>query len=82
MDLGGGRGSGDRLGPDLGLIGGIPLSILRSESSDLVRRKLEEIVLPLMQSGRYVPLAGGRVREEIPWTVYSSYREALAETMG
>ena len=66
-------------GPDLGLIGGIPLSILRSESPDVIRNTLEEIVPPLLQSGRYVPLAGGRVREEIPWSVYESYREVLAE---
>ena len=69
-------------GPDLGLIGGIPLSILRSESPDVIRNTLEEIVPPLLQSGRYVPLAGGRVREEIPWSVYESYREVLAELIG
>jgi hypothetical protein len=66
-------------GPDLGLIGGIPLSILRSESPDVIRKTLEEIVPPLLQSGRYVPLAGGRVREEIPWSAYECYREVLAE---
>jgi uroporphyrinogen decarboxylase len=68
-------------GPDLGLIGGIPLSILRSESSKTIRDGLDQIVKPLLQSGRYVPLAGGRIREEIPWTVYKRYREALAELM-
>ena len=66
-------------GPDLGLIGGIPLSILRSESPDVIRNTLEEIVPPLLQSGRYVPLAGGRVREGIPWSAYETYREVLAE---
>ena len=69
-------------GSDLGLIGGIPLSILRSGSPDVIRNTLEEIVPPLLQSGRYVPLAGGRVREEIPWSVYESYREVLAERAG
>ena len=69
-------------GPDLGLIGGIPLSILRSGSPDVIRNTLEEIVPPLLQSGRYVPLAGGRVREEIPWSVYECYREVLAELIG
>jgi hypothetical protein len=69
-------------GPDLGLIGGIPLSILRSESPDVIRNTLEEIVSPLLHSGRYVPLAGGRVREEIPWSVYECYREVLAELVG
>jgi uroporphyrinogen decarboxylase len=70
------------LGPDLSLIGGIPLSILRSESTEGIKRTLEEIVTPLLQSGRYIPLAGGRVREEIPWVNYMRYREALAEVIG
>jgi hypothetical protein len=69
-------------GPDLGLIGGIPLSILRSESPDVIRNTLEEIVPPLLHSGRYVPLAGGRVREEISWSAYACYREVLAELVG
>jgi len=69
-------------GPDLGLIGGIPLSILRSKSPDEIRNTLEEIVPPLLRSGRYVPLAGGRVREDIPWSVYECYREVLAELIG
>lgn len=71
----------EELGRDLGLIGGIPLSILRDGSPDLIRARLEEIVPPLLQSGRYIPLAGGRVREEIPWPVYKEYREVLAELM-
>jgi hypothetical protein len=66
-------------GPDLGLIGGIPLSILRNESPEGISASVEEIVSPLLESGRYVPLAGGRVREEIPWSAYRYYREALAE---
>ncbi len=70
------------LGPDLSLIGGIPLSILRSESTEGIKQTLEEIVTPLLQSGRYIPLAGGRVREEIPWVNYVRYREALAEVIG
>jgi len=69
-------------GPDLGLIGGIPLSILRSDSRETIREGLDQIVEPLLQSGRYIPLASGRVREEIPWTVYKRYREALAEVIG
>jgi len=69
-------------GPDLGLIGGIPLSILRSGSPDMIRKTLEGMVPPLLKSGRYVPLAGGRVREEIPWSAYECYRDVLAELMG
>lgn len=66
-------------GPELGLIGGIPLSILRSGEGDEMERKLKAIVEPLMAGGRYIPLAGGRVREETPWPVYKRYREILNE---
>jgi hypothetical protein len=68
-------------GPELGLVGGVPLSLLRSGEPDRMREQLEEIVVPLLSSGRYIPLAGGRVREEIPWSVYRAYREALNELM-
>jgi len=70
-----------RYGTGLGLIGGIPLNILRSGSPDRMKGRLEEIILPLMQSGRYIPLAGGRVREEVAWPVYRQYREILAEVI-
>jgi hypothetical protein len=69
-------------GPDLGLIGGIPLSILREGSAGRINQTLQEIIPPLLESGRYIPLAGGRVREEIPWGVYEAYRKALVEMMG
>lgn len=68
-------------GADLGLIGGVPLSLLRSASLAGMRDRLSEIVTPLLASGRYVPLAGGRVREEIPWSAYRAYREGLNELM-
>jgi len=70
-----------RHGPGLGLIGGIPLSILREETDTGMERRIREIVEPLTASGRYVPLAGGRVREEIPWKVYKRYREILADAI-
>jgi hypothetical protein len=66
-------------GPRLGLIGGIPLRILRSGSPEQLRNRLRETVMPLMTAGRYIPLAGGRIREEIPWEVYKCYREVLGE---
>jgi len=71
-----------RYGPELGLIGGIPLSILRAGEPEKMEGRLREIVTPLMESGRYVPLAGGRVREEVPWPVYKRYREILSELIG
>ncbi len=71
-----------RYGPELGLIGGIPLSILRSESSENMEPRLREIVEPLLETGRYIPLAGGRVREEVPWEVYGRYRRILSDLIG
>ncbi|RLB65056.1 MAG: hypothetical protein DRI90_03000 [Deltaproteobacteria bacterium] len=68
-------------GPELGLIGGVPLSLLRATAPDDLRLQLETLVTPLLSSGRYIPLAGGRVREEIPWPVYRVYREVLDEIM-
>lgn len=66
-------------GSHLGLIGGIPLGLLRSESPEHLKDGISQIVIPLMQSGRYIPLAGGRLREDIPWEVYKCYRELLAQ---
>ena len=68
-----------KYGPRLGLIGGIPLSLLRMDPPEQMRERLHAIVRPLLQSGRYIPLASGRVREDIPWQSYRAYREALAE---
>ncbi len=69
----------ERHGGGLGLIGGIPLSILRAESADGMKERLGEIILPLLKSGRYIPLAGGRVREDVSWEAYRRYRLALRE---
>lgn len=68
-----------RYGAGLGLIGGIPLSLLRAGESGELEGRLREIVPPLLSAGRYIPLAGGRVREEVPWPVYRRYREILTE---
>ena len=71
-----------RYGRKLGLIGGIPLSILRSGTLGSMERRIREIVMPLLESGRYIPLVGGRVREDVPWPVYRRYREILSELIG
>jgi len=70
-----------RFGPTLGLIGGIPLSILREGSLERIAERLEEIVPPLLREGRYIPLAAGRVREGVSWAAYRRYREVLAGMM-
>lgn len=64
------------VGRDLRLIGGIDLDVLR-EGKDAIRREVEEKVPPLVKEGGYVPLADGRVREDIPLENYIYYRQLL-----
>lgn len=71
-----------RHGPTLGLIGGIPLDLLRHTPVEQIGERLEEIVPPLLAEGRYIPLAGGRVRAGVSWIAYRRYREVLATMMG
>lgn len=66
-------------GPKLGLIGGIPLSLLRLQTPGELKTRLRELVVPLLQAGRYAPLASGRIRADISWHAYESYRELLSE---
>jgi hypothetical protein len=70
-----------KFGAALGLIGGIPLRLLRSCAPEEIGAQLEEIVAPLLRTGRYIPLAGGRIREDIPWPIYRCYRERLQNLM-
>jgi uroporphyrinogen decarboxylase len=68
-------------GRDLRLIGGIDLDVLRA-GEDAIRRELEEKVPPLLADGGYIPLADGRVREDVPFSSYVLYRRLLAEITG
>jgi len=63
-------------GKGLRLIGGIDLDVLR-EGKEAIRREVEEKVPALLEQGGYVPLADGRVREDIPFENYVYYRELL-----
>jgi hypothetical protein len=63
-------------GRDLRLIGGIDLDALRRDK-EAIRRELEEKVPPLVADGGYVPLADGRVREDVPFENYVYYRRLL-----
>jgi hypothetical protein len=65
------------LGEDLGLIGGIDTDVLREGT--LAIRRAVEAVLPLVEQGRMIPLADGRVREFIPFENYAYYRRVLEE---
>jgi uroporphyrinogen decarboxylase len=75
MDYGAIRGE---LGRDLRLIGGIDLDALRF-GKDAIRREVEEKVPPLVAEGGYVPLADGRVREDVTFENYAYYRRLLEE---
>jgi hypothetical protein len=68
-------------GRGLRLIGGIDLDVLRQDK-DAIRREVEEKVPPLLEQGGYVPLADGRVREDIPWENYLYYRKLLEKVTG
>jgi uroporphyrinogen decarboxylase len=63
-------------GRDLGLIGGIDLDVLRRDK-EAIRREIEEKVPPLLAEGGYIPLADGRVREDVPFENYAYYRRLL-----
>ncbi len=63
-------------GRELRLIGGIDLDALRQDK-DAIRREIEEKVPPLIADGGYVPLADGRVREDVSFENYVYYRQLL-----
>ncbi len=63
-------------GRDLRLIGGIDLDALRRDK-EAIRREIEEKVPPLVADGGYVPLADGRVREDVCFENYVYYRRLL-----
>ncbi|MDX1616640.1 MAG: uroporphyrinogen decarboxylase family protein [Candidatus Promineifilaceae bacterium] len=65
-------------GPDLRLIGGIDTDVLRQDRA-AIRRHLEEQVPPLLAQGGYIPLADGRIRADIPFEHYRSYRQLLSQ---
>jgi hypothetical protein len=65
-------------GRDLRLIGGIDLDVLRRDK-DAILREVQEKVPPLLAEGGYVPLADGRVREDVPFENYVYYRRLLEQ---
>jgi hypothetical protein len=65
-------------GRDLRLIGGIDLNRIR-EGGDAIRREILEKVPTLLEDGGYIPLADGRVREDMPFENYAHYRRLLEE---
>jgi uroporphyrinogen decarboxylase len=65
-------------GRDLRLIGGIDVDKVR-EGEEAIRREILEKVPRLLADGGYIPLADGRVREDVPYNNYVYYRRLLEE---
>jgi hypothetical protein len=65
-------------GKDLRLVGGIDLDALRFGRQS-IRDEVMEQVPALLASGGYIPLADGRVREDVPFDDYVYYRHLLEE---
>jgi hypothetical protein len=63
-------------GKDLKLIGGIDLDALRKDRES-IRKEVESKVPELLRQGGYIPLADGRVREDVPFENYVYYRQLL-----
>ncbi len=63
-------------GRDLRLIGGIDLDALRHDR-EAIRWEVEGKVQPLVADGGYIPLADGRVREDVTLDNYLYYRRLL-----
>jgi Uroporphyrinogen decarboxylase (URO-D) len=63
-------------GKELRLIGGIDLDVLR-KGKEAIRREIETKVPPLIEEGGYIPLADGRIRQDISFDNYCYYRQLL-----
>jgi hypothetical protein len=63
-------------GKDLRLIGGIDSDALRQGQPE-IQRAIMELVPGLLQQGGYIPLADGRVREDVLFSNYVYYRHLL-----
>ena len=54
-------------------------SLIWARMNPDIRREIMEKVPPLLDSGGYIPLADGRVREDVLYENYLYYRELLAD---
>ncbi len=68
-------------GKDLRLIGGIDSDALRQNQHD-IQKAVMEVVPQLIQDGGYIPLADGRVREDVQFENYVYYRRLLESVSG
>lgn len=63
------------VGSNLTLIGGIDSDVLRADTRAI--RQAVAAVQPFVEEGRFIPLADGRVREDVPYPNYVFYRQEL-----
>jgi hypothetical protein len=63
-------------GKDLRLIGGIDADALRQDQAEITQAVFG-LVPELLNQGGYIPLADGRVREDVPYRNYVYYRNLL-----
>lgn len=66
-------------GRDLRLIGGIDSDSLRQTQQD-IHQAVMEVVPELLEDGGFIPLADGRVREDVSFNNYVYYRKLLEST--
>ncbi len=67
-----------KFGPDVALIGGIDSGVLRQDEAAM-RKALEETVVPLLETGRYLPCLDDRPRSDMAFPKYRLYRGLLGE---
>lgn len=67
-------------GSQLRLIGGIDIDILR-QGEQAIQAELDGKVRPLLNQGGYIPLADGRVRNDMPFERYRFFRQLLESTV-
>jgi hypothetical protein len=63
------------VGSNLTLMGGIDSDILRKDNRAIQQAVAD--VQPFVEEGRFIPLADGRVREDVPYPNYVFYRQEL-----
>jgi hypothetical protein len=63
------------VGPKLTLIGGIDSDVLHQDTRAIQQAVAD--VQPFAEEGRFIPLADGRVREDVPYPNYVFYRQEL-----
>ncbi|MGE5221916.1 MAG: uroporphyrinogen decarboxylase family protein [Omnitrophica WOR_2 bacterium] len=66
------------VGSNLTLIGGIDSDVLREDQRAI--QQAIAAVQPFVEEGRFIPLADGRAREDVPYPNYAFYRQELQKT--